>query len=285
MTNHSLKRPTVPAMDGILGTPFGVHDEGFVRLIDYMGNDASIVQAARVSYGQGTRTVKEDSALIDYLMRHSHTSPFEMCEIKLHIKAPIFIARQWMRHRTASVNEVSGRYSVMDCGFYTPSSREVSAQSTSNKQGSGEALPFEHGVAFGIGAKEVFKHAMAFYLDCINQGVSREQSRIVLPLSTYTEFYWKIDLHNLLHFLYLRTHPHAQKEIRDYAQVIEVLVQTWCPAVYAAWVKHRKDSVTFSSYEMQVLRRHILPSVEDDMGLFSNRERDEFRNKVNPDKN
>lgn len=226
-------RPNVPAMDDRLGKEIRVLDHGFIRLIDYMGDDAAIVQAARVSYGAGTKTVREDAKLIHYLWQHRHTSPFEMCEIKLHCKMPIFVARQWVRHRTASINEYSARYSVLDAEFYVP--EQFKAQDTKNRQGSAEAFV---GIKNSDMQDDLRYHCLASYKKyeaLLDQGVSRELARMVLPVNFYTQWYWKIDLHNLLHFLTLRCDEHAQWEIRQYANVIADIVADWVPVTHAAW--------------------------------------------------
>jgi thymidylate synthase (FAD) len=243
-----------PEAEALLGKEFKVLDHGFVRLIDYMGSDAAIVQGARVSYGKGTKKVTEDRELIRYLMRHRHTSPFEMVEFKFHVKLPIFVARQWIRHRTANVNEYSGRYSVMREEFYLPESAEIRFQSTVNKQGRSEdEVPphvkndyLEH---LAKSQKEVYEK----YRQFIDAGLARELARINLPLSLYTEWYWKIDLHNLFHFLRLRTDVHAQKEIRLYAIVMADMVKVICPLAYEAFVDYALQSVTFSAPEIRVL--------------------------------
>jgi len=228
-----MTRPTVPALDAVLGEARPVLDYGFVRVIDYMGNDAAIVQAARVSYGDGTKTLREDEGLIRYLYRNRHTSPFEMCEIKLHCKMPIFVARQWVRHRTASINEVSARYSVLSEEFYVP--EQFKAQDTKNRQGSAEALGESDNVLMQDWTMESSQACYDLYTRMLDKGSSRELARMVLPVNFYTEWYWKIDLHNLLHFLTLRCDAHAQAEIRAYADVIAEIVKLWVPTVHAAW--------------------------------------------------
>lgn len=244
-----------------------VLDHGFVRLIDTMGDDAAIVQAARVSYGDGTKSVNDDAGLIRYLMRHHHSSPIEMCEIKLHVKMPIFVARQWIRHRTANVNEISGRYSILPNEFYVPAPENVAAQSKVNNQGRGEPLhPELRGLAVSkmeVHGGEAFDLYEALLDVDEGYGLARELARIVLPLNTYTEFYWKIDLHNLLHFLRLRLDSHAQYEIRVYAEAIAEIVREWVPATWSAFEDYRLNAVTFSGKEMQVLAEIIAPTVPD----------------------
>ena len=246
-------------MTDITGQNIPVHDHGFVRVIDTMGDDAAIVQAARVSYGDGTKGVSSDQGLLNYLMKHRHTSPFEMCEIKTHLKMPIFVARQWIRHRTANVNEISGRYSVLANEFYMPDTWY--SQSADNKQGSGEAL--EGQVHITDSYNRAVGEALGWYdLAVTSAGnpknnMAREQARFVLPLSTYTEMYWKIDLHNLFHFIKLRDHAHAQKEIRDYAVALSDFVAAWCPMAYAAWVEYQRDAVTLSKSQMEALKAAV----------------------------
>ena len=247
-------RPSVAALDAILGEAFRVLDEGFVRLVDYMGDDAAIVQAARVSYGKGTRRVHEDRALIRYLMRHSHTTPFEMCEIKLHVRVPMDIWRQWIRHRTASVNEYSTRYSeAIDAARRTaPDAWRL--QSTSNRQGSSGVIPAEVGARLSAEEEELLKRARTVYEGRLAAGVAREQARKDLPLSTYTEAYWKTDLHNLLHFIDLRMDAHAQQEIRAYATVVgEQIVARWVPVTWEAFLAYRKQAMSLSSVEVTLV--------------------------------
>lgn len=249
-----LHRPSVPAMDAILGCTFGVLDSGFVRVVDYMGTSGSVVQAARVSYGQGTKRLHEDRGLIRYLLRHGHTTPFEMCELKLHIRVPMDTWRQWIRHRTASVNEYSTRYSVaIDAAQVTPPD-EWRFQSTTNRQGS-EGMLAET-VAEHLSRREAELQALArdVYEERLSSGVAREQARKDLPLSTYTEAYWKVDLHNLLRFLSLRMDPHAQQEIRGYAKVIgEQIVSRWVPEVWEAFLDYDLHSLKLSSVELEVI--------------------------------
>lgn len=218
-----------------------VLDHGFIRVVDTMGDDMAIVQAARVSYGQGSKGKEQDERLLRYLLRNKHTSPFEMCEIKFHIKTPIFIARQWLRHRTANVNEYSGRYSLMSDDFYLPSLEEMKKQSEDNKQGRGEAFSQEEALKYQNIIKEASLNSLKQYHELINEGegIAKELARIILPLNVYTEFYWKIDLHNLLHFLELRLHPHAQYEIREYAKAILEVLKEWVPTTYEAFIEYR----------------------------------------------
>jgi thymidylate synthase (FAD) len=247
-------RPSVAALDAVLGEPFPVLDGGFVRVVDYMGDDAAIVQAARVSYGKGTRRVHEDRALIRYLMRHAHTTPFEMCEIKLHVRVPMDIWRQWIRHRTASVNEYSTRYSeAIDAAERTlPDGWR--RQSSDNRQGSAGRLPVEVGAELSAEEADLQRRAREVYERRIRAGVSREQARKDLPLSTYTEAYWKIDLHNLLHFLDLRMDALAQQEIRAYATVIgEEIVRRWVPVAWEAFLDYRRHALRLSHLERGVV--------------------------------
>jgi len=252
-TQH-ITRPSVATLDAILGEKFPVLDAGFVRLVDYMGDDAAIVQAARVSYGKGTKRVHEDRALIRYLLRHSHTSPFEMCEIKLHVRVPMDTWRQWIRHRTASVNEYSTRYSeAIDAAARTPSDA-WRLQSTSNRQGSAGVLPAEAGERLSEEEGEFLVRARTVYEGRLAAGVAREQARKDLPLSTYTEAYWKTDLHNLLHFIDLRMDARAQQEIRAYATVIgEQIVSRWVPVTWEAFLDYRKRALTLSSLEIALV--------------------------------
>ncbi len=264
-------RPVAPELEKILYQPIEVLDHGFVRVVDYMGNDAAVVQAARVSYGQGTKKVNADKGLINYLIAHRHTTPFEMCEIKFHIKLPIFIARQWIRHRTASVNEYSARYSVMEDEFYIPKAENLSAQSKVNHQGRDESK-----VLNSKEQKEVLeilkndaKNSYQHYLDMINQndkgevadeskeGLARELARMNLPINCYTQWYWKIDLHNLMHFLALRADKHAQYEIRAYAEVMLDIVKKWVPHCYEAFDKYRKNGKELSGAAIEVIKKML----------------------------
>jgi thymidylate synthase (FAD) len=247
-------RPSVTAVDAILGERFTVLDDGFVRLVDYMGDDAAIVQAARVSYGKGTKRVQEDRALIRYLMRHAHTTPFEMCEVKLHVRVPMDIWRQWIRHRTASVNEYSTRYSEAIDAAHRTAPAAWRLQSSSNRQGSSGVLPPETGARLSAEEEEVVARARAVYEGRLAAGVAREQARKDLPLSTYTEAYWKCDLHNLLHFIALRMDEHAQQEIRAYATTIgEEIVARWVPVTWEAFLDYRSRALTLSSLEVALV--------------------------------
>ncbi|MFA3783205.1 FAD-dependent thymidylate synthase [Melioribacteraceae bacterium 4301-Me] len=241
-------------LDEILGLPFKVLDDGFIRVIDYMGSDQSIVQAARVSYGKGTKKINEDRGLIRYLMRHRHTTPFEMCEIKFHLRVPMDCWRQWIRHRTANVNEYSTRYSLAIDATQTTKPNEWRLQSKSNKQGSEGYIDPEIGKSFSDEEIKLQNLTREIYNKRIEAGIAREQARKDLLLSTYTEAYWKIDLHNLLHFLSLRMDSHAQLEIRTYAQVIgEQIVKRWVPLTWEAFEDYVLNSVTFSRLELELL--------------------------------
>jgi thymidylate synthase (FAD) len=249
-----LQRIHVAALDEILGQVFPVLDDGFVRVIDYMGDDAAVVQAARVSYGAGTKKVSDDRGLIRYLLRHRHTTPFEMCELKLHLRVPMDAWRQWIRHRTASVNETSTRYSIaIDRAQRTPAD-QWRLQAASNRQGSDGALEPADGAALSDEEAELQDRVRAVYEGRLERGIAREQARKDLPLCTYTEAYWKIDLHNLLHFLALRMDSHAQKEIRDYATVIgEEIAARWVPITWEAFQDYRFGSLSLSAIERRVL--------------------------------
>lgn len=252
---EKLQRPVVATLDEILGVPFKVLDDGFVRVVDYMGSDESIVQAARVSYGKGTKKVNEDRGLIRYLLRHSHTTPFEMCEIKLHLRVPMDCWRQWIRHRMANINEYSTRYSIaVDATQKTPPG-EWRQQSSDNKQGSEGFMDLPLGMQLSQQEQELQDHARRVYNERVEKGIAREQARKDLPLSTYTEAYWKIDLHNLLHFLVLRMDHHAQFEIRSYANVIgHEIVRRWCPIVWEAFIDYRLRGSTLTRLEIDMIR-------------------------------
>jgi len=238
-----------------------VLDHGFVRVIDYMGDDAAICQAARVSYGKGTKSVQNDAGLIRYLMRHWHSTPFEMCEIKLHVKLPVFVARQWIRHRTANVNEYSARYSILDREFYIPEPEALAAQSVVNNQGRGEALSGEEAARVLEYLKGDAARCYDHYEEMIGQegqqGLARELARMNLPANIYTQWYWKVDLHNLFHFLRLRADSHAQYEIRVYAEEICKLVADWVPAAYGAFEDYRMGGATISERGLQCMRRML----------------------------
>jgi thymidylate synthase (FAD) len=263
------RRAVVPALEEILYEPLPVLDRGFVRVIDYMGDDAAIVQAARVSYGRGTKQVSSDRGLINYLMRMRHTSPFEMCELKLHVKLPIFVARQWIRHRTANVNEYSARYSVLDDEFYLPAPEHLATQSTTNRQGRAELLDAPAAAAARDALETNAAEAYRRYVELLNEGadgqpldrghagLARELARIALPLNTYTQWYWKVDLHNLLHFVALRADPHAQYEIRAYAEVLLDVVRRWVPLTHAAFVDYRLEGAALSAKALAVVRRRL----------------------------
>jgi len=274
-------RATVPALEEILYRPIPVLDHGFIRVIDYMGDDSAVVQAARVSYGKGTRKVSEDRGLINYLLRHRHTTPFEMCEIKYHVKLPIFVARQWIRHRTANVNEYSARYSILDREFYLPAPDQLATQSASNRQGRGELLEGAEAARVLDLLREDALRAYEHYEEMLNErsdasridpdrsGLERELARMNLTLGFYTQWYWKTDLHNLLHFLALRADPHAQFEIRVYAEAMLDTVQRWVPLVYDAFTEHVLGGVHLSASAWKVIRRMLDGEVvnEEQSGL------------------
>ena len=289
------RRATVPAVEEILYQPLQVLDHGFVRVVDYMGDDAAIVQAARVSYGRGTKRTRDDQGLINYLMRNAHTSPFEMCEVKLHVKLPIFVARQWIRHRMANVNEYSARYSVLDREFYIPEGDQLAIQSATNNQGRGQISAGEQLTLGSVPAPEAgpqqgtrrrtarertaqVQRARAtqeetqrvqesmradanwlfeVYEQLIDDGFAREVARIGLPLSTYTQWYWKTDLHNLLHFLALRGDPHAQWEIQEYARVILDIVERWVPLTANAFHRYRIGGARLSAEGLSAVKRML----------------------------
>ena len=291
---ESLERPNVAALDDILGKPFKVLDDGFIRVIDYMGSDESIVQAARVSYGKGTKKVHEDRGLIRYLMRHHHTTPFEMCEIKFHVRVPMDCWRQWIRHRMANVNEYSTRYSVAIDSAQTTSEQEWRIQASGNRQGSAGFAADADGKTLTEKERYLQSLAREIYDERLKMGIAREQARKDLPLSTYTEAYWKVDLHNLLHFLYLRMDAHAQYEIRRYAEIMgQEIVAKWCPAVWEAFMDYRVNSNSFTRLEMEVLTAMTQGDNEKAIALGKsfnwlsdagepkkNRERAEFEDKL-----
>lgn len=245
----------VPEAEEILDKEYKVLDKGFVRLVDYLGSDQRIVQSARVSYGNGTKTVSQDAGLIDYLLRHQHTSPFEQVVFTFHVKMPIFVARQWVRHRTGRMNEVSGRYSIMKDEFYVPETKDIEPQSKDNKQGRSDE-PFDEAKAKEIQAalQKGQKDSYDSYSELLDTGLAREVARINLPLSLYTEFYWQMDLNNLFRFLKLRLDGHAQYEIRQYAQVMLELVRKVCPMAVASFENDMNRAVSFTGEEMEALR-------------------------------
>ena len=265
----STLREVSPELEAMLFTPIKVLDHGFIRVVDYMGGDGSVVQAARVSYGRGTKQVSEDRGLINYLMRHRHTTPFEMAEIKLHVKLPIFVARQWIRHRTASVNEYSARYSVLDNEFYVPEASHIGAQSPSNRQGRSDKIDADTAGRAATIFREHPRVSYEQYLELLNlnadgstksqngEGVARELARTVLPVSFYTQWYWKTNLHNLMNFLQLRADPHAQFEIRVYADAILEILRAWVPLTFEAFREHRLGAVTLSATAAEALRRAL----------------------------
>ena len=283
-------RPTVPALEALLFQPLPVLDHGFVRVIDYMGDDAAVVQAARVSYGRGTKRVSEDAGLIRYLMRHRHSTPFEMCEIKYHVKLPIFVARQWIRHRTANVNEYSARYSVLDREFYLPAPEQLAVQSAANRQGRGATLPAEEAERVLRLLRDDAVRCYDDYAWMLNEegdpsrsGLARELARMNLTLNTYTQWYWKTDLHNLLGFLSLRADAHAQHEIRVYAEAMLGTVRAWVPVTYAAFLDYRLGAVTFSAAMLAVLRRMLAgEAVEQARSGLNKREWAEFMAALRP---
>ena len=254
-------RATVPGIEAHLYTAHPVLDHGFVRVIDYMGDDAAITQAARVSYGRGTKKVTNDEGLIRYLMRHWHSTPFEMCEIKLHVKLPVFVARQWIRHRTANVNEYSARYSILDREFYIPEPDALNAQSTVNNQGRGDTLQGAEAERvleiLKSDATRAYDHYEAMLSQDGQAGLARELARMNLPANIYTQWYWKVDLHNLFHFLRLRADAHAQYEIRVYAEAICKLVADWVPLAYGAFEDYRLGGVQLSSKAIDCVRRMV----------------------------
>ena len=273
-------RATVPAMEEVLYRPSPVLDSGFVRVIDYMGDDDAVVQGARVSYGRGTRQVSSDRGLIRYLMRHRHTTPFELCDLKLHVRAPIFVARQWFRHRTASINEYSGRYSVLEREFYLPDADQVATQSATNRQGRGETADAETARATIETLRHEASRSYDAYLAMLNQdedgapldpareGLTRELARTTLPVSIYTQFYWKVNLWNLLHFLDLRADSHAQYEIRVYAEAILDIVARWVPTVHEAFHDYVRNAAPLSAQQLALVRAALASSAPLDPQAF-----------------
>ncbi len=291
---HQTGRATVPAMEEMLYKPIRILDHGFIRVVDYMGDDSAIVQAARVSYGKGTKKLNEDRGLINYLMRHWHTTPFEMCEIKLHIKLPMFVARQWIRHRTANVNEYSARYSILDKEFYVPQPEHLAAQSQMNHQGRGAVLNGQEAQR----ALEIIKNdstkGYEHYMEMLNldeqtgepldnnkQGLARELARMNLSVNFYTQWYWKIDLHNLMHFIMLRADPHAQYEIRVYADALLNILEKWVPFTHDAFMNHRMHGTNLSRNALDVVKRMLRgEKVEQGFSGLSKREWDELQAKI-----
>ena len=263
--SYATRRATVPALEDDLYKALPVLDHGFVRVVDYMGDDNAVVQAARVSYGKGTKKISEDQGLINYLMRHRHSTPFEMCEIKFHIKLPMFVARQWIRHRTANVNEYSARYSILDKEFYIPAPEHLAAQSTNNRQGRADVLTGDYAQKILQLLKEDATRSYDHYeymLNLDNQdpdrsGLARELARMNLPVNFYTQWYWKIDLHNLMHFLSLRADSHAQYEIRVYADIMLDILRLWLPLTHQAFMDYRMGSTNLSAKAMQVIKAKL----------------------------
>jgi thymidylate synthase (FAD) len=283
LRNHATPtlRAVAPGAEAVLYTPHPVLDHGHVRLIDYMGDDSAICQAARVSYGKGTKSVQNDEGLIRYLMRHWHSTPFEMCEAKFHVKLPVFVARQWIRHRTANVNEYSARYSILDREFYIPAPEHLAAQSDINNQGRGATLQGEEAQRVLDILREDATRAYDHYEDMLSQdgqqGLARELARMNLPANIYTQWYWKVDLHNLFHFLRLRADAHAQYEIRAYAEVMAGMVKAWVPAAYQAFVDYRLGGMQLSAQAVVVLQRRLAgESVTQETSGMSAREWREF---------
>ncbi|HJP21128.1 MAG TPA: FAD-dependent thymidylate synthase [Alphaproteobacteria bacterium] len=265
----STRRSTSPGLEEILYQVIPVLDHGFIRVVDYMGDDSAVVQAARVSYGRGTKAVRGDAGLINYLLRHRHTTPFEMAEIKYHVKLPIFVARQWIRHRTANVNEYSARYSILDNEFYLPAADDLAAQSTVNRQGRGETLTGDEAARVYELLRRDAEQSYTDYQEMLNedangepldpgrQGLARELARMNLSLNFYTQWYWKTDLHNLMHFLSLRADEHAQFEIRIYAEAMLETMKRWVPQTYDAFVNYRYGGAHLSSKGLEAVKRLI----------------------------
>ena len=264
-TPRQTLRAVSEGMERHLYVAHPVLDHGLLRVIDYMGDDSAIVQAARVSYGRGTKAVSNDEGLIRYLMRHWHSTPFEMCEVKFHVKLPVFVARQWIRHRTANVNEYSARYSILDREFYIPAPEQLAAQSTVNNQGRGEVLSGDEAQRVLDLLREDATRAYDHYEDMLSQdgqqGLARELARMNLPANVYTQWYWKTDLHNLFHFLRLRADKHAQYEIRVYAEAMCRIAADWVPLAYAAFEDYRLGGVSLSGRGVEVLRRRLAGEV------------------------
>ncbi|QEK39330.1 FAD-dependent thymidylate synthase [Candidatus Nesciobacter abundans] len=247
---NTTKRAMSHELEKILFEEIKVLDQGFVRVIDYMGNDSSIVQAARISYGKGTKTQSSDAGLINYLFKNAHTSVFEMCEIKLHIKAPIFVARQWLRHRTANVNEYSARYSEMEDSFYLPNKEDIKGQDKTNKQARGLELEDSIKQESQDMIHNLNTESYKAYLSLLEKGVARELARGILPTNIYTQFYWKIDLNNLLRFVMLRSSNHSQQEIKAYSDTIKHILKLWTPMVYNAFTNFNQMSLSANAIEV-----------------------------------
>lgn len=289
-------RAVSPGLEAQLYSAMPLLDHGFVRAVDYMGDDGAIVQAARVSYGRGTKAARNDEGLIRYLMRHWHSTPFEMCEIKLHVKLPIFVARQWIRHRTANVNEYSARYSIMDKEYYIPAPEQLAAQSSTNRQGRGDVLEGEEAhrvltllredaeLTYGhyhemLNEGPIGEDGQPTALDPSRQGLARELARMNLTLNAYTQWYWKTDLHNLFHFLRLRADSHAQYEIRVYADAIGELTKAWVPMAYAAFEDYRLNAATLSGPALAVVKRMLAGEIltQADSGVSAGEWREVMR--------
>ncbi len=290
---YPTRREISPGLEEVLYDAFPVLDHGFVRVIDYMGNDSAIVQAARVSYGKGTKKMSEDRGLIHYLLRHSHTTPFEMCEVKFHVKLPMFVARQWIRHRTANVNEYSARYSILDKEFYIPSPEHLATQSPTNKQGRGVSLSPEYSKYVMDLLKQDSELLYSHYEELLNEdsagnilnpekdGLARELARMNLSMNYYTQWYWKIDLHNLMHFLNLRADGHAQYEIRAYADVMLSLLEKWVPHTYEAFIQYRKEGGHFSKNGVLALKKLLRgEKITQETSGMTKREWQEFSEKL-----
>jgi thymidylate synthase (FAD) len=292
--SNKTRRATVQAIEDILYEPIKVLDHGFIRVVDYMGDDEAVVQSARVSYGRGTKKISQDRGLIRYLMRHWHTTPFEMCEIKFHVKLPIFVARQWIRHRTANVNEYSARYSILDKEFYIPAPANLASQSDSNRQGRGDVL--EGAEAHQVlellknDSEKSYEHYMQMLnlndntdevLDPNKKGLTRELARMNLPVNYYTQWYWKIDLNNLMHFLMLRADPHAQYEIRVYAEAMIDVLKKWVPFTFEAFMDYRVNSANLSAQMLDIVKRMIAgEKVNQENSGLTQREWDELAQKL-----
>jgi thymidylate synthase (FAD) len=290
------RRATVPALEAILYEAIGALDHGFVRVVDYMGDDGAVVRAARVSYGRGTKKVSEDRALIAYLMRHRHSTPFEMCEIAFHVKLPIFVARQWIRHRTANVNEISARYSILDKEFYIPAPEDLAAQSEINRQGRGTVLEGSEAARVLDLLREDAENAYAHYAEMLNEdepgrprdpgrrGLARELARMNLSLNFYTQWYWKTDLHNLMHFISLRADAHAQYEIRTYADILLGVLDRWVPYSAAAFRQYRLGGTQLSAAGLAAVRRLLAgEALTEETAGMSKREWNELMALVRPE--